>query len=194
MAAKPDVLRLFSDQQHAAVMGCAGHAAPPFASHEGLATLVRATAARGNLPERPVAPLGAAGRATGMVWSHDPVGMGIPDLQTCLPTHPVVINDDHVDVGDVEDTAWDPVVSQHAKCRGSEQPRFWFLLRNWEDFPICRDTIVVFDGQFTSQDRSRRTYTQQLICKKAGEAKQVIVTSHDPTLLKLIWDNFPALA
>jgi len=40
--------------------------------------------------------------------------------------------------------------------------------------------IVILDDPFTSQDRFRRTCTQQLIRQIACSAKQVIVFSHDP--------------
>jgi len=51
--------------------------------------------------------------------------------------------------------------------------------------------IVVLDDPFTSQDRFRRTCTQQLIRQLADHAKQVIVLSHDPYFLRLIWENYP---
>lgn len=52
--------------------------------------------------------------------------------------------------------------------------------------------IIVLDDPFTSQDRFRRTCTQQLIRQLAGTAKQVIVLSHDPHFLRLIWEGYPA--
>lgn len=60
-----------------------------------------------------------------------------------------------------------------------------------EKVPSLDDMIIVFDDPFASQDRSRRSYTQQLICRKTRDAKQVIVTSHDPHFLKTIWDSYP---
>lgn len=52
--------------------------------------------------------------------------------------------------------------------------------------------IVVLDDPFTSQDRFRRTCTQQLIRQHAGMAQQVVVLSHDPHFLRLIWEDYPA--
>lgn len=52
--------------------------------------------------------------------------------------------------------------------------------------------IVVLDDPFTGQDRFRRTCTQQLIRQLAGTAKQVIVLSHDPHFLRLIWEGYSA--
>ena len=50
--------------------------------------------------------------------------------------------------------------------------------------------IVVLDDPFTSQDRFRRTCTQQLIRQMADTAQQVIVLSHDPSFLKYIWEDY----
>lgn len=52
--------------------------------------------------------------------------------------------------------------------------------------------IVVLDDPFTSQDRFRRTCTQQLINQLASVAKQVIILSHDAFFLRLVWENYPA--
>jgi len=54
--------------------------------------------------------------------------------------------------------------------------------------------IIVFDDPFTSLDRFRRTCTQQLIQWLANSAEQVIVLSHDPQFLKLLYDEYPHAA
>lgn len=54
--------------------------------------------------------------------------------------------------------------------------------------------IVVFDDPFTSLDRFRRTCTQQLIQGLSDNVEQVIVLSHDPFFLKLLFDECPAAA
>jgi wobble nucleotide-excising tRNase len=53
------------------------------------------------------------------------------------------------------------------------------------------DKIVVLDDPFTSQDRFRRTCTQQLIQQFTDTAQQVIVLSHEPYFLKLLWEGCP---
>lgn len=53
-----------------------------------------------------------------------------------------------------------------------------------------KDRIVVFDDPFTSQDRSRRTATQSIICGIAKRVNQVFVLSHDPHFLRSVWDGF----
>ncbi len=105
-----------------------------------------------------------------------------------------VINDDQVDIGDFKTPRGTPSFRStlSAGDRSSLAPAFF--VAQLEELPDLSNAIVVFDDPFARQDRSRRTYTQQLICKRAGEAKQVIVTTHDPHFLKLIWDTFPTSA
>ena len=52
--------------------------------------------------------------------------------------------------------------------------------------------IVIFDDPFTSLDRFRRTCTQQLIQRLSNSARQVVVFSHDPLFLKLLFDECPS--
>lgn len=63
----------------------------------------------------------------------------------------------------------------------------FFLVQLERDTNLV-NTVVVFDDPFTSQDRSRRTCTQQQINNLVGSAKQVIVLSHEPTFLRKVWD------
>lgn len=51
------------------------------------------------------------------------------------------------------------------------------------------DKIVILDDPFTSLDRFRRTCTVQLTQQLYGNAKQVIVLSHDPHFLRLLWEG-----
>jgi AAA domain len=64
-----------------------------------------------------------------------------------------------------------------------------FFFAILEQDPRRADKIVVFDDPFTSQDNFRRNHTAFQI-RKCGEAcAQVIVLSHDPFFLKLVWDK-----
>jgi wobble nucleotide-excising tRNase len=49
--------------------------------------------------------------------------------------------------------------------------------------------LVVSKRSFTSQDRSRRTCTQQHISKVCGLSKQTVVLSHEHDFLRLLWDG-----
>ena len=66
-----------------------------------------------------------------------------------------------------------------------------FFLAALKQDPQVANMIVVLDDPFTSLDRFRRTCTQQLIRQVASIAQQVVVLSHDPHFLKLIWDGYP---
>lgn len=67
-----------------------------------------------------------------------------------------------------------------------------FFLAQVEASPNLEDKVVVLDDPFTSQDRARMVCTQQSIRKLAKKARQVVVLSHDPRFLKLVWDELPA--
>jgi len=69
----------------------------------------------------------------------------------------------------------------------------FFLAVLKQDADIGQKTVV-FDDPFTSLDRFRRTCTQQLIQRLSESAKQVIVLSHDPHFLKLLFDECPSSA
>lgn len=102
---------------------------------------------------------------------------------------PVVINDEQVDLGDAKTPRGTPSFRSALSAGDRSSLALAFFIAQLENLPTLANTIVVFDDPFTSQDRSRRTYTQQLIGRVASQAKQVLVTSHDPHFLKLIWDN-----
>lgn len=69
----------------------------------------------------------------------------------------------------------------------------FFLAVLKQDADIGQKTVV-FDDPFTSLDRFRRTCTQQLIQRLSESAQQVVVLSHDPYFLKLLFDECPSSA
>lgn len=106
-------------------------------------------------------------------------------------SYPVVINEEQVDVGDDKTPRGTPAFRSTLSAGDRSSLALAFFIAQLEKVPSLSDRIIVFDDPFTSQDRSRRSYTQQLICRKTRDAKQVIVTSHDPHFLKAIWDSYP---
>jgi wobble nucleotide-excising tRNase len=66
----------------------------------------------------------------------------------------------------------------------------FFLAQAFRD-PNVSQRIFVLDDPFTSQDRSRRTWTGNEIRNLARVAKQVVVLSHDPHFLKDIASEMP---
>lgn len=57
-----------------------------------------------------------------------------------------------------------------------------FLVETFSD-PSLKDTIVILDDPFTSQDSTRRAYTKQQIAVLADRAAQVVLLSHDKYFL-----------
>ncbi|BHH83427.1 AAA family ATPase [Desulforhopalus sp. 52FAK] len=67
-----------------------------------------------------------------------------------------------------------------------------FFLASLDHDSALNQKLVAFDDPFTSLDRFRRESTAQLCKKISDKAKQVIVLSHDPYFLKLIYDKYPS--
>jgi len=101
----------------------------------------------------------------------------------------IEINNTAVDLGDSRTQAGTPCFKTTLSSgdRGALALAF-FLAVLKQDADIARK-IIVFDDPFTSLDCFRRTCTQQLIQRSLDAAKQVIVLSHDPGFLKLLWDG-----
>lgn len=49
--------------------------------------------------------------------------------------------------------------------------------------------VIVFDDPISSLDVFRKTYTQQQLLRISGRAEQVIIMSHDPYFLRLVWES-----
>ncbi len=107
-------------------------------------------------------------------------------------TYQVVINDVPVSLGDERTPASEPSFRNTLSAGDRSTLALAFFFAQLELDPELSGKIVVFDDPFTSQDLSRRTWTQQRICRIAKKAKQVIVLSHEPHFLQLIHDNVPS--
>jgi len=106
----------------------------------------------------------------------------------------IKINNTAVDLGDARSDPGTPCfkTTLSAGDRGALALAF-FLAVLKQDTNIARK-IIVFDDPFTSLDRFRRTCTQQLILRLLDSAQQVIVLSHDPLFLKLLFDECSSAA
>ena len=67
-----------------------------------------------------------------------------------------------------------------------------FFVTKLEQDPDIERKIVVLDDPFTSLDRFRRNCTRDIILKLARKAEQIIVFSHDPLFLKIVYDQLPS--
>ncbi|MBI3097978.1 MAG: AAA family ATPase [Planctomycetes bacterium] len=104
----------------------------------------------------------------------------------------IEINNTPLDLGDVRTTAGTPCFKTSLSSGDrSALALAFFLAMLKQDAGIGRK-IVVFDDPFTSLDRFRRTCTQQFIHRLSDSAEQVIVLSHEPLFLKLLFDECPS--
>jgi len=102
----------------------------------------------------------------------------------------IQINNTAIDVGDPETDAGTPCFKTALSAGDRSALALAFFLATLKHDSQTINKIVVLDDPFTSLDRFRRTCTQQLIRKLIDNAQQVIVLSHDPHFLKLIWDTY----
>jgi len=108
---------------------------------------------------------------------------------TASTSYQIVINNVAVDLGDNKT----PTSTHSFKNTLSSGDRstlaFAFFVAQVERDPTLGGKIIVLDDPFTSQDRSRRSCTQQIINRLATQAKQILVLSHDASFLRDIWDS-----
>jgi len=102
------------------------------------------------------------------------------------------INNCSVDLGDPKTPVGIPCFRTTLSAGDRSALAFAFFLAALKQEPQIGDMIVVLDDPFTSLDRFRRTCTQQLIRQFSNTAQQVIILSHDPYFLKILWDECPA--
>ncbi len=106
-------------------------------------------------------------------------------------TFQVIINDVPVTLGNSSTSISQPCFRNTLSAGDKSTLALAFFITQLELDPNLDQKIVILDDPFTSQDRSRRTYTQQLICKVAEKSKQTIVLSHEPRFLRLLWNTTP---
>lgn len=104
----------------------------------------------------------------------------------------IEINNNAIDLGDSRTHAGTPCFKTTLSSGDRSALALAFFLAALKQDGRIGNKIVVLDDPFTSQDRFRRTCTQQLIRQLAGTAQQVVVLSHDPHFLRLIWEDYPA--
>lgn len=102
----------------------------------------------------------------------------------------IQINNNPVDLGDSRTQPGTPCFKTTLSSGDRSALALAFFLAALKQDPEIGNKIVVLDDPFTSQDRFRRTCTQQLIRHSAAVAKQVIVLSHDPHFLRLVWEGY----
>jgi len=107
---------------------------------------------------------------------------------TASSTYQIAINNIPIDLGDSKTPVSKPSFQNTLSGGDRSTLAFAFFVAQVERDPRLVDKVIVFDDPFTSQDRSRRTHTQQIINRLATKAKQVVVLSHDASFLRDVWD------
>ena len=102
----------------------------------------------------------------------------------------LVVNGVAVDLGEVGTPLRTPSFRNTLSSGDRSTLALALFISQLERDPQLKDKIIVFDDPFTSQDRSRRSATQSLICALAKKASQVFVLSHDPHFLRALWDTY----
>jgi len=104
----------------------------------------------------------------------------------------IVINEKPIDLGDAKTPPGRPCFRTALSSGDRSALALAFFLASLKQDARIAQKIVVLDDPLSSLDRFRRACTQQLILEQSGAAHQVIVLSHDPHFLKLVWDGYPA--
>lgn len=103
-------------------------------------------------------------------------------------SYQLLINETAVDLGDSA-TPIDTSSFRNTLSAGDRSTlALAFFIAQLELDPSLADKVVVLDDPFNSQDSSRRTCTQQRICRLAQNARQVIVLSHEASFLRQTYD------
>ncbi len=101
----------------------------------------------------------------------------------------IIIDEVAVDIGDGKSPIDQPSFRNTLSAGDRSALAFAFFIARHQIDGDLPKKVLVFDDPFSSQDRSRRICTQQLICKLAEQAAQVIVLSHDHSFLRTVWDG-----
>jgi wobble nucleotide-excising tRNase len=104
----------------------------------------------------------------------------------------IQINNIPVDLGDTRTPSGIPCFKTTLSSGDRSALALAFYLAALKQDANIGNKIIVLDDPFTSLDRFRRTCTQQIIQSLASRGQQVIVLSHDPRFLKLVFDAYPA--
>lgn len=104
-------------------------------------------------------------------------------------SYQIEINGHSVELGNSKTSQGTPCFKSTLSSGDRSALALAFFLASLKQNPNLPNTIIVLDDPFTSQDNFRRTCTQQLIRHFSNEAKQVVVCSHDPFFLKLVYES-----
>jgi wobble nucleotide-excising tRNase len=100
-----------------------------------------------------------------------------------------LINQNAVDLGDATTPADRPSFKNTLSAGDRSTLALAFFLAQLEQDANRANKIVVFDDPFASMDSFRRNHTVHQIFRCGEICAQVVVLSHEPSFLKLLWDR-----
>jgi len=106
-------------------------------------------------------------------------------------SYQILINQNAVDLGDSATPADRPSFRNTLSAGDRSSLALAFFLAQLEQDANRANKIVVFDDPFTSLDSFRRNHTVYQIQKCGETCAQVILLSHDPGFLYLLWNRIP---
>lgn len=104
-------------------------------------------------------------------------------------SYQIVINQTAVNLGDVDTPLDQPSFGNTLSTSDKGTLALAFFLAQLEQDSERADKIVVFDDPFSSLDSFRRNQTVNQIYRCGDYCAQVVLLSHEPTFLKLLWDR-----
>ena len=103
----------------------------------------------------------------------------------------IVINQNAVDLGDGGTPPDRPSFRNTLSSGDKSTLALAFFLAQIEQDPDRARKVIVFDDPFSSLDGFRRNHTVHQIYRCGETCAQVILLSHEPGFLKLLWDRVP---
>jgi wobble nucleotide-excising tRNase len=110
---------------------------------------------------------------------------------TATSAYQILINNQPVDLGDHSTPPGQPCFRTTLSAGDKSTLALAFFLAQLDHDPSKASRIVVFDDPFNSQDRSRRERTAELLLKYGKECSQLVLLSHDPFFLALVYSKLP---
>jgi len=107
-------------------------------------------------------------------------------------SYQIVINQNAVDLGDPQTPPDRPSFKNTLSSGDRSTLALAFFFAQLEQDPNRASKVVVFDDPFTSMDSFRRNHTVHQICRCGETCAQVVVLSHEPSFLHLLWQRIAA--
>ncbi len=104
-------------------------------------------------------------------------------------TYQIIINQSAVDLGDAATPADRPSFRNTLSGGDKSTLALAFFLAQLEQDADRARKVIIFDDPFSSLDSFRRNHTVQQIYRCGETCAQVVLFSHEPWFLKLLWDR-----